>query len=101
MDKIARMRELGELLRNASRAYYQQDQEIMSNLEYDKLYDEAIASPTIEERKANYFEVEKFFCDNTLNLILGWTDGGFQYKSGYTGFYNTTETDFTYLDYAE
>ena len=42
MDKIARMRELGELLRNASRAYYQQDQEIMSNLEYDKLYDEAI-----------------------------------------------------------
>ena len=40
MDKIARMRELGELLRNASRAYYQQDREIMSNLEYDKLYDE-------------------------------------------------------------
>ena len=60
-----------------------------SNEEYDKLYDEAIASPTIEERKANYFEVEKFFCDNTLNLILGWADGGFQYKSGYTGFYNT------------
>ena len=101
MDKIARMRELGELLRNASRAYYQQDQEIMSNLEYDKLYDEAIASPTIEERKANYFEVEKFFCDNTLNLILGWADGGFQYKSGYTGFYNTVDTDFTYLDFAE
>ena len=40
MDKIARMREAGGLLRNASRAYYQQDQEIMSNLEYDKLYDE-------------------------------------------------------------
>ena len=71
------------------------------NDEYDTLYDTAIASPTIEERKANYFEVEKFFCDNTLNLILGWTDGGFQYKSGYTDFYNTTETDFTYLDYAE
>lgn len=72
-----------------------------SNEEYDKLYDEALASPTIEERKANYFEVEKFFCDNTLNLILGWADGGFQYKSGYTGFYNTVETDFTYLDFAE
>ena len=72
-----------------------------SNEEYDKLYDEAIASPTIEERKANYFEVEKFFCDNTLNLILGWADGGFQYKSGYTGFYNTVDTDFTYLDFAE
>ena len=44
MDKIARMRELGELLRNASRAYYQQKiREIMSNLEYDKLYDELAA----------------------------------------------------------
>ena len=101
MDKMKRMQELVELLNKAGKAYYQDAQEIMSNYEYDKLYDEAIASPTIEDRKANYFEVEKFFCDNTLNLILGWTDGGFQYKSGYTGFYNTTETDFTYLDYAE
>ena len=100
-DKTKRIRELIRTLRAAGRAYYQESREIMSNFEYDKLYDEAIASPTIEDRKANYFEVEKFFCDNTLNLILGWTDGGFQYKSGYTGFYNTTETDFTYLDYAE
>lgn len=40
MSKIERMKELGELLRNASRAYYQEDREIMSNFEYDKLYDE-------------------------------------------------------------
>ena len=99
--EIQRMKELIPQLRQAAKAYYQESREIMSNFEYDKLYDEAIASPTIEERKANYFEVEKFFCDNTLNLILGWTDGGFQYKSGYTGFYNTVETDFTYLDFAE
>ena len=101
MDKMKRMKELLKLLTEASKAYYQEDREIMSNFEYDKLYDEAIASPTIEERMANYFEVEKFFCDNSLNLILGWADGGFQYKSGYTGFYNTVETDFTYLDFAE
>ena len=99
--EIQRMKELIPQLRQAAKAYYQESREIMSNFEYDKLYDEAIASPTIEDRKANYFEVEKFFCDNTLNLILGWTDGGFQYKSGYTGFYNTVETDFTYLDFAE
>ena len=99
--EIQRMKELIPQLRQAAKAYYQESREIMSNFEYDKLYDEAIASPTIEERKANYFEVEKFFCDNTLNLILGWVDGGFQYKSGYTGFYNTVETDFTYLDFAE
>ena len=101
MEKRDRIKELVEKLNEASKKYYQEDTEIMSNLEYDKLYDEAIASPTIEERKANYFEVEKFFCDNTLNLILGWANGGFQYKSGYTGFYNTVETDFTYLDFAE
>ena len=101
MDKSERIKDLVELLNKANKAYYQEANEIMTNFEYDKLYDEAIASPTIEDRKANYFEVEKFFCDNTLNLILGWTDGGFQYKSGYTGFYNTVDTDFTYLDFAE
>lgn len=40
MNKTERMKELGELLRNASRAYYQENREIMSNYEYDKLYDE-------------------------------------------------------------
>lgn len=72
-----------------------------ANDEFDALYETAIASPTVEERKANYFEVEKFFCDNTLNLILGWTGGGYIYKTGYTGFYADVDTDFTYLDYAE
>ena len=37
---IKRMKELGKKLREASRAYYQEDREIMSNLEYDTLYDE-------------------------------------------------------------
>ena len=36
---IKRMKELGEKLREASRAYYQEDREIMSNVEYDALYD--------------------------------------------------------------
>lgn len=40
MNKTERMKELGEKLRAASRAYYAQDQEIMSNLEYDRLYEE-------------------------------------------------------------
>lgn len=35
-----RMKELVELLNQAGQAYYQQDREIMSNYEYDKLYDE-------------------------------------------------------------
>lgn len=37
---IIRMKELVEILREASKAYYAEDREIMSNYEYDKLYDE-------------------------------------------------------------
>ena len=40
MDKQARMKELVEVLNKASRAYYQEDREVFSNKEYDKLYDE-------------------------------------------------------------
>ncbi len=40
MNKIERIKELTGLLNDASRAYYQDDSEIMSNLEYDRLYDE-------------------------------------------------------------
>lgn len=37
---MERMRELVSLLNEASKAYYAQDTEIMSNYEYDRLYDE-------------------------------------------------------------
>lgn len=41
MDKKStRIRELIDLLNQAGRAYYQESREIMSNFEYDKLYDE-------------------------------------------------------------
>lgn len=40
MDKMKRMKELIPVLQEAARAYYQEDREIMSNFEYDKLYDE-------------------------------------------------------------
>ena len=39
-SKSERMLELVELLNKASRSYYQDAQEIMSNYEYDRLYDE-------------------------------------------------------------
>lgn len=40
VDKIKHMRELVDLLNRARRAYEQEDTEIMSNYEYDRLYDE-------------------------------------------------------------
>jgi len=38
--KHIRMKELVQILSQASKAYYAEDREIMSNFEYDKLYDE-------------------------------------------------------------
>lgn len=39
---MKRMKELIEILNNASKAYYQEDREIMSDFQYDKLYDELV-----------------------------------------------------------
>ena len=42
MDAAARMKELIPLLNEAAKAYYQGEEEIMSNYEYDRLYDELL-----------------------------------------------------------
>ena len=39
-NKMTRMKELVSTLNEAAKAYYQENREIMSNFEYDKLYDE-------------------------------------------------------------
>lgn len=55
---MQRMKELVNLLNEAAKTYYQEDREIISNIEYDKLYDELVnleletntilaASPTV------------------------------------------------------
>ena len=41
-QKIERIKELIPILNQASQAYYAEDREIMSNLEYDRLYDELV-----------------------------------------------------------
>ena len=41
-NSLQRMKELVEKLDQAAKAYYQEDREIMSNLEYDALYDELV-----------------------------------------------------------
>ena len=57
-NKMTRMRELVDILNRARRAYEQEDTEVMSNYEYDRLYDELLelekelnttlaASPTV------------------------------------------------------
>ena len=43
MDKKARIKELTDVLNEAAKVYYSGTDEIMSNFEYDKLYDELLA----------------------------------------------------------
>lgn len=43
MKQIERMKELIEILNRASKAYYAENREIMSNYEYDALYDELLS----------------------------------------------------------
>lgn len=42
-EKISRMKELIAILSQAARTYYQESREIMSNFEYDRLYDELVS----------------------------------------------------------
>ncbi len=69
-DKTKRIRELTELLNQASKAYYAENSELMSNFEYDKLYDELVLleeetgtvlanSPTIQVGYAAVEELPK------------------------------------------
>ena len=51
-SKQDRMKELVEILNRSGRAYYQEDREIMSNYEYDALYDELQA---LEEETGTVF----------------------------------------------
>ena len=43
MEKSARIHELVNILNAASKAYYAENAEIMSNFEYDRMYDELCA----------------------------------------------------------
>lgn len=42
-EKVDRIKELVEILNEAGKAYYAESREIMSNFEYDKLYDELVS----------------------------------------------------------
>ena len=70
MDKMLSMKELIPMLSEAAMAYYQEDREIMSNFEYDRLYDELVkleeetgvtlaGSPTVSVGYASLEELPK------------------------------------------
>lgn len=86
-DKNQRMQELAGLLNNARLAYEQQDKEIMSNYEYDKLYDELLgleqelgttlaSSPTIHVGYEVLSELPKERHEQTMLSLDKTKDGG-------------------------
>ena len=67
--KKQRMLELGELLNRARRAYEQEDTEIMSNYEYDRLYDELLLSlihisPCTMMLASVFGKLERYYCED-------------------------------------
>ena len=82
-DKITRMKELIDLLNAASYAYYQNSEPIMTDYEYDKLYDELVSleretnttfsnSPTVNVETEVSKQLEKFEHPSPM-LSLGKT----------------------------
>jgi len=103
MDKRKRIEELVELLNQAGKAYYEEGQEIISNLEYDKAYDELVrleeetgivlsASPTQnvgysvatalpkEEHTSPMLSLDKTKSVETLQSFLGEQKGILSWK---------------------
>ena len=103
MDKRKRIEELVELLNQAGKAYYQEGKEIISNLEYDKAYDELVrleeetgivlsASPTQnvgysvatalpkEEHASPMLSLDKTKSLETLQSFLGEQKGILSWK---------------------
>lgn len=94
-NKLERIKYLVDILNKASKAYYAEDKEIMSNFEYDKLYDELVAleeetgtvlanSPTIN---VGYEAVEELpkEAHETPMLSLGKTKDREELKSWLQG----------------
>ena len=103
MDKRKRIEELVELLNQAGKGYYQEGKEIISNLEYDKAYDELVrleeetgivlsASPTQnvgysvatalpkEEHASPMLSLDKTKSVETLQSFLGEQKGILSWK---------------------
>ena len=54
MNKLDRIKELVVLLNKAGKSYYSEGREIMSNYEYDKLYDELVQKKA-EGKEFNFY----------------------------------------------
>jgi len=69
-----------------------------SDPQYDALYDRAAAATAWSERKDRMFELEKYFCDNVVDLVLTWQQIYVVYDPKVRGMHLSTYLDYTFAD---
>lgn len=71
-----------------------------NNKDYDQLYYKTVKSKDWKERKDNIFEVEKYFCDNALSIMVTWIGGHDVHANNIQGIKTTSHgySDYTYIE---
>ncbi len=58
--------------------------------DFDALYLATVSSTTIDQRMENYAALEAYFCDNVMNVVLGWQSASIAISGGFSGYYTTS-----------
>ena len=82
MEKLDRIKELVALLNKAGKSYYSEGQEIMSNYEYDALYDELGMPKTLKETG---IPEEEFFANLPQYIEMVKEIGHIYWIAGFKG----------------
>ena len=69
--------------------------------EYDELYDAAATASDWKSRKDAMFELEQYFCENVLDLVITWTKSSLVTSDNISNVYISGCADYTYADVSE
>jgi len=65
------------------------------NATFDALYAKAASATTWKTRKDRMFDIEKYYCDNVVDLLLNWQQVYVVYNPKLSGMYMSTYLDYT------
>lgn len=72
------------------------------NEEFNALYDQAVVTMDLQERKDLLFEMEKILVEDPATIMVGWNRSFVVTKTGLTGLLiSGGESDYTYMDLAQ
>jgi oligopeptide transport system substrate-binding protein len=66
--------------------------------QFDALYDKAAAATAWKDRKAAMFDLEKYFCDNVVDILLTWQQEYVVHDAKVSGLTMSTYLDYTFAD---